>query len=505
MPFRSLVKSTLLLGSSSAASTLVGIFRVKALALLVGPAGVGLLGTLAGIASVGTTLAALGSDTSATRQLALAKDDTGAVARLRTALLGIAVLHGLVSLIAFYAGRTQISQLVFGSEAYAFEVGLLGIAVALSLAAGLQIAQLQGLGRVGDIARVSIASSVLGTVLGLLAVWHWGLGGLVPLVLAQPALAALFAYWYASKLFGTRPAHVRGKDFAADWGTIVSLGAAFMLSYVMLSLVPLAIRAIVIRELGLEAAGHFHASWTMSVIYAGFLLNAMSADYFPRLTALVSDKRSAISLINDQAQLGLAIGGMIMIVMLAGAPLFVPLLYSREFTPAVEIFEWQALGNLMKIAGWPVAFLSMARGRSVQFFLIEFAWSALLIVLVWFGLPHLGLAATGIAFTIACVVFLVLQTAVAYVTYGFIWERSAVLMMLAFALAGVLTLLAAQHSITLQLLVGGSFSLILGLSSLRFVCAKMGDQGRYAALAQRGFSRIGWPLPGAAPISIPER
>ncbi|MEZ5818107.1 MAG: hypothetical protein R3D44_13585 [Hyphomicrobiaceae bacterium] len=500
MSFKSLVRSTVLLGSTTAATTLVSILRVKALALMVGPAGLGLLGVLAGIASAGTTIAALGSDTSGTRQIALSREDAAAFARVRRMLALVAALHGLVSVIAIWFLRHNLAAWMLGNAAYADEIGLVGIAVALSLVAGLQIAQLQGLGRVTDIARINLQASALGTVLGLSAVWSLGLGGIVLLVLAQPAIAAVLALRRTASLSPAKAPALSARMLIVDWARAIAHGVPYMLSFLMLALVPLAIRALVIRELGIEAAGHFHAAWTMSVIYVGFLLNAMSADYFPRLTALVGNQPAATQLINDQVRLGLAIGGVAMIVILAGAPVLVPLLYSRAFSPTVEIVELQAFGNLMKIAGWPIAFLAMARGRAMQFFLVELAWSLLLLLLVWLGLPHLGLAATGAAFAVACLFFLTLQVTLAYLTFGFVLERGAMLMLLVFAMAGVITLIAARHSALLQAMTGGLLAVILGLASLRFILARIDDDGRIAAVVRKAFATLGWPMPGPAPI-----
>ncbi len=500
MSFNSLVKSTVLLGSSTAVTTLIGILRVKALAILLGPAGVGLLGALASLASAGTSLAALGSDTSGTRRLALERGDPQAVARVRQALLFVAIVHGALAIAAFFAIRGPLSTWLLGGQDYAFEVGLLGIAVALSLLAGLQIAQLQGLGRVRDIARINILSSAIGTVLGLAAIWTWGLSGLILLILAQPALAALLALCETGPLARDDLDSGAGRRrLYADWRLIVVQGAPYMLSFVMLALVPLAIRAIVIADLGLAAAGHFHAAWTMSVIYIGFLLSAMSADYFPRLTALGSDSTAANELVNDQAELGLAIGGVVLILMLASAPMLVPLLYSTAFQPAVEIVQWQAFGNLMKIAGWPVAFMAMARGRAVQFFLVELTWSLLLLALVWIGLPYFGLAATGMAFAGACCGFLVLQTVVASVAFGFVWERRVLYSLATFAGAGLLVLLASRHSVWLQAATGGVLAALLGLSSLRLILERTHGGGRIAAVIRSSLGRLGWPLPGLTP------
>jgi O-antigen/teichoic acid export membrane protein len=500
MALKSLIRSTLLIGSSSMATTLVAILRVKALALMLGPAGLGLLGVLAGLASAGTTLAALGSDTSGTRRIALDRNDAAALARVRRVLALIAVVHGLLAAAVFWWLREPIATWALGSSAYADEVATVGIAVALSLTAGLQIAQLQGLARVGDIARINILASLGSTLVGLLAVWQWGMGGIIVLVLAQPAVAALLATHRMATTGGIGSGQFRDglRVVIQDWGSAVAQGAPYMLSFLMLTLVPLAIRALLVRDLGFEAAGHFHAAWTMSVIYIGFLLNAMSADYFPRLTALVSDPKAASTLVNDQMQLGLAFGGVALLVILAGAPILVPLLYSSAFAPAVEIVELQAFGNLMKIAGWPIAFLAMARGRSMQFLLVELAWSSLLLGLVWIWLPHLGLTATGAAFAVACAAFLLMQTIAAYATYGFVLERRTLQMLASFAAASSVTLFAARHSMALQLVTGCGFAVLLGLTSVRAILARIEGDGRLVAKARSAFAAVGWPMPRSA-------
>lgn len=504
MSFRSLARSTLLLGSSSAATAIIGILRVKAVSLLVGPAGLGLLGTLGAIASAGTTLAALGCDTSGMRRLAAERHDPAAAWRLRQALLLVAVVHGAVVLAAMACLSEPLSRLILGSEAFARDVGLAGVAVALSLFAGLQIAQIQGLGRVRDLARINILASLIGSLFGVAAVWQLGPPGLIILVLAQPAAAVLLATQAARSALAPAPERVR-PDLAAlgaDWRRLVVEGAPYMVSFLLVALVPLAIRALLIGELGMEAAGHFHAAWTLSVLYIGVLLNPMTADFFPRLAAAVGDRRAAAALINDQAQLGLAIGGVAVLALLAGAPLLVPLLYSGAFAPAVGIVEWLALGNLMKIAMWPIGFLAMARGRSLQFLAIEIVWNGLFLALAWLLLPVWGLAAAGIAFAVASLVSLCIQTVVGARTYGFAWSAPTLRLLLAQALAGALILAAARHSEGLQMIAGAVLVPLLGVASLRLVCSRIGGEGPIAGLAATLFNRIGWPLSAGPSSSV---
>ena len=65
--------------------------------------------------------------------------------------------------------------------------------------------------------------------------------------------------------------------------------------------------------------------------YVGFLLGAMAADYYPRLTEVIHDKVAAVRLMNDQAQLGLAIGGPVLLLLIGLAPWVIILFYSKEF------------------------------------------------------------------------------------------------------------------------------------------------------------------------------
>lgn len=494
MSLKSLVRSTVVLGSTSLASTAIGILRVKILALLIGPSGMGLLGALAGIASVGTILAASGSDTAGTRQLALGRNDPERIGSLRLSLLLIAAVHGLAAMGAIYLMREEIAQWVFGDAAYAATVGWLGFGVLLSLLAGLQITQLQGLGRVGDVARVTILASMAGSIAGVAAVCIFGIEALILVVLAQPAASVAAAAWFTSRLPGVALDRQSFAEAGSLWRGLVTHGTPYMLSFLMLTAVPLIIRALVIQTDGLPAAGHFHASWTISLLYIGFLMSAMSADFFPRLTGVAEDRVAANSLINQQTQLCLSIGGPIILVMLAGAPWFVPLLYSSAFAPAVPLLEWQSIGNILKIAAWPLTFLAMARGRPLQYLLIEALWSCVFLALAWHTFAG-DLVVIGQAFTAAAAVYILSLTLVNRLSSGFRWEPLTLLLLAATIAGAVATLAAAQHSPYLQAGIGTMTALGLGLAGIRLLLRKLGTGGgRRVDQARALFARAGWPV-----------
>ena len=59
---------------------------------------------------------------------------------------------------------------------------------------------------------------------------------------------------------------------------------------------------------GVEAAGLFQAAWTVGGLYVGFVLQAMGADFYPRLVAAADDDASCNRLVNEQAQVSVLLG-----------------------------------------------------------------------------------------------------------------------------------------------------------------------------------------------------
>ena len=168
---------------------------------------------------------------------------------------------------------------------------------------------MQGLRKIGDLGRVTVFGDFVGTLAGLAAVWLQGENGLIWFILVQPLAGVLIALHYTRRL--PKPTAVRLSLFETwnVWKPMAKLGAAFMLGGLATAATLLLVRGHISQELGLDAAGYFAAAWGITMTYVGFLLGAMGADYYPRLTEVIHDKVAAVQLMNDQAQLGLAISG----------------------------------------------------------------------------------------------------------------------------------------------------------------------------------------------------
>lgn len=444
-PTGGLLRAMMVTGSSNVVRVLLAIVRVKVLAVLLGPSGVGLLGIYNSLVTTVSTIADLGLASSGVRSIAAAQGAPETLARVRRVLLLAGALQGVVGMVFVWALRVPLARWLTGSEAYAAPVGLMGIAVALTLIGGAQSALLRGLRKLGDLARTSIAGAALCTATGLWAVWYLGDSGLVWFVLVQPASTFVVATYYVRRLPKPEASISTAKLFWEAWRPMAKLGAVFMLAGLGSTATLLWTRSYITHALGLEQAGLFAAVWGITIQYIGILLTAMAGDYYPRLSEVMGDSKVMSALVNAQAQLALALGGPVLLLMFGLAPWLLHLLYSAEFADAAVVLQLQTVGNLFKLASWPLSFVLVAAARSRTFLLLELSWNAAFAGLLQLLLPLYGLTAAGMAFLGAYVLYFFLAHIGARHTIGFrysLWCRRIVyVQLIAGALAVPLFLL----------------------------------------------------------------
>ena len=310
-----ILKSSAVIGGSSVVNIGLGIVRTKVMALLLGPAGVGLLGVYSSIADLARTVAGMGINSSGVRQIAEAvgTGDTGRVARTVTTLRRVALLLGLLGALLLVAICLPISQMSFGDNRHAGAIGCLSLVVLLGSVSGGQLALLQGVRRIGDLARASVWGGVFGTLSSILVVCFYARAGdagrgIVPSLVCVAAMGIAVSWWYSRKVQIERVA-MKWADISAEVSELLKLGFVFMATGFMALGVGYLVRIIVLRKLGEDAAGFYQSAWTLGGLYVGFILQAMGTDFFPRLTAVAQDNSQCNRMVNEQAEVGLPMAG----------------------------------------------------------------------------------------------------------------------------------------------------------------------------------------------------
>src|SRR5882757_1952584 len=420
-----IVKSSALVGGSSVLNIAIGIVRTKVMAVLLGPAGFGLFGLYGSITTLTQTLAGMGINSSGVRQIAEAagSDNSERIAQIAVVLRRISILLGLLGAVLLVIFSRQVSLVTFGTTQRTASVCLLSLAVLFQLVSAGQGALIQGMRRIADLAKMNVISAFSGLIISIPVVYFFREKGIVPSLVGVAATMILTSWWFSRKIcIQNLPMSVSqvGHEAAA----LLKLGTAFMVSGLMATGVAYVVRVILLQKVGFAATGIYQSAWVLGGLYVGFILQAMGADFYPRLSAVARDNKQCNRLVNEQALVGLLLAGPGVIATLTFAPLVIALFYSAKFGAAVSVLRWVCLGATLQVVTWPMGFIILAKARQDFFLLSELVWAFIAVGLAWSCVASFGLNGAGIAFFLSYIVHAALVYPIVRHLSGFRWSST---------------------------------------------------------------------------------
>lgn len=420
-----ILKSSALIGSSSMLNIAIGIVRTKAMAMLLGPSGVGLLGLYGSITELTISIAGMGINSSGVRQIAEAagSGDTERIARTAAVLRRISILLGVLGAVFLIGFSGPVSALTFGSDQHATAVALLSIAVFFSLVSAGQGALIQGMRRISDLAKMGVLGSLFGTLISIPTVYFLREEGVVISLVLVAAMTVLTSWWYSRKIPIQMPS-ISASQVRQEAAALLKLGFAFMASGLLMAGAAYAVRLIIVRKAGFDAAGLYQSAWALGGLYIGFILQAMGTDFYPRLAAIAKDNTECNRVVNEQAHVSMLLAGPGMIATLTFAPLVITLFYTPKFEGAVEILRWLCLGMTLRVISWPMGFIIVAKNVQNLLIFSELAWTVVYLGLAWVCVSSFNLKGAGIAFFGSYVFHVLMIYAIVRRLSGFRWSAA---------------------------------------------------------------------------------
>jgi PST family polysaccharide transporter len=300
------------------------------------------------------------------------------------------------------------------------------------------------------------------------------------------AAVQLAASWHFARRVPVPVVAVSWRESFDLAGGLVRLGLVFMWSGLVGSLVAYLTRALITQQLSLEAVGIFGAAFALSGIFINFVLGAMGADYYPRLTAVASDRNAVNRLVNEQTEIGLLLAVPGLLATLSLAPWIIRLFYTGAFLPAADLLQWFVLGCLGQVLSWPLGFVMLALGKGQWFFITETSANILHLGLIGLGLWALGLEGVALAFFMLYLAYTAGVYAVARHLTGFAWSAAT------WRLLGWLLPLVAVTFVAARLLplwpatvFGGVATVVVSVLCLRGLVERIGAEHRIVRAACR--------------------
>lgn len=167
------------------------------------------------------------------------------------------------------------------------------------------------------------------------------------------------------------------------------------------------------NDVGLYSAGS-----AIMTTYFGVVINALSTDYFPRISAVNHNNKCIEDELNKQSIVSMLLCGPLFVLFIVLLPLFVKILYTEEFLPAVDFVKYGVIGTMITIVSNQVDMILVAKFRVKIFFTVSVIYRCLQIVINILLYRYWGLIGTGISLAIMGCLHLLIMVVIVYKLYN---------------------------------------------------------------------------------------
>ncbi len=413
------LKYTGMFGGVQVLVTLIGLVRNKFMALLLGTAGVGFNALFVSMQNFASQCTNLGISFGAVPKLSEyyeEQQEEQLEYHIQVIRLWSMIAAGLGFLFCV-AVSPLMNDLSFTWGNHTLHYAMLGVSVAMLTLTGGETAVLKATRRLGALAKIQIYTAIISVLVSIPLYYYYGHSGVIPVIVSMAAVTMVATMRYSYRSYPLR-LQWTGSVLKSGAG-MIRLGVAFVLAAAVGSASEMFIRAFLNVEGGLGDVGLYNAGFMLTITYAGMVFSSMEQDYFPRLSAVSKDVEKTNETVNKQMEVSLLLLSPMLVALLTALPVLVPLLFSNEFLPVVEMAQVAVLAMYFKVLNLPVAYITLARSKSLAYLLLETTYFVVLVVGVMAGFRMWGIWGTGLAVVIAHIAELMTVGGYAYWQFNY--------------------------------------------------------------------------------------
>lgn len=392
-----ILKYTGLLGGIQGLGIAVSLVRNKLVAVLLGPEGMGLISLFNSTIKLISDSTNLGISVSSVRNLSEAyeKGDEDKLRRLVLVARSWGLLTALAGVLIFMLAGPLLNKGTFSWGDHTMHYILLSPVVGMMAITGVEMAILKSTGKLGSLAMISIYNMIASLVISIPLFYLYGMSGIVPSIVLFTFVQMITTLAYSYRLFPLKFSFRR--DILGEGLGMVWLGIAFVAAGIFGSGADFIIRSYLNNVASLEMVGFYNTGYMITMVYGGMVFTAMESDFFPRLSAVNSDVTACNQTVNRQIEVSLLLVSPMLVALIVGLPILIPLLFSGRFLPVVPLVQLMVLALYFRAVKLPISYLTLAKGDSRSFLLLEAVYSIMIVPAVIVAFNTWGLIGTGVA------------------------------------------------------------------------------------------------------------
>jgi hypothetical protein len=452
-----ILKYTSIFGGVQGLVILIGMVRNKLIALLLGPQGMGLMALFNSTVRLISDTTGLGLGMSAVRELSRLYDEEhheelkSRIELIRswsliTACLGFVLCVVLSPLINHYT---------FSWGNHTLHFMLLAPIIALTALSAGELSILKATRKLRRLAEISIYGVLCALATSVPLYYIFGESAIVPSLIIIALSQFIITITYSFHYYPYR-VHFDSDTFS-EAKPMLRLGISFLGAGIMGSGSDFIVRSFLNYEGSLDDVGLYNAGYMITMTYAGVIFSAMETDYFPRLSSVNNKVEERNLLVNRQLEVSLLLISPLLILLMSTLPIALPLLYSDAFLAVLPMVKVAIFAMFMRSLELPVAYITLSRGDSKAFFLLETTYYLLFIMMFWLGYKYAYLFGIGLGLVVTGLLFNTILYAFAYQKYSFcISKRMLLYLAIQLSLAGLVYFVSSNSNTLLSWSIQGA-------------------------------------------------
>jgi PST family polysaccharide transporter len=301
---------------------------------------------------------------------------------------------------------SKLSAIILKSDEYSSVFVLFGFTIVLFALNTLFMSILNGQKEIQKYVIVNIASSLFSLVITSLLIVNLGLIGALYAMVANQSVIFFVTLVFVLKSPWFNMNHFKK---GIDKESLIKLSKFSLMAITTALTIPLShliIRNYIGENLGWDSAGYWQGIWYISSMYLMIVTTSLSVYYLPRLSEIKDNDELKKEIFN-----GYKIIMPIVIISAFGIYLsrefVVNIAFTDKFIPMLELFRWQLIGDILKIASWLLGMLMLAKAMAKIFIITEILFSFSFVILSLLFINRFGLVGITYAFSLNYLILLV--------------------------------------------------------------------------------------------------
>ena len=425
--YKHILKATSIFGGVQFFNVIISVAKSKIVAVLLGTSGVGILGILTSTLNLVLGISRMGLDFSLVKEISASKVkiDKREVFNKIAITKRLTWLTGLLGAFIILVISPLLSKIAFGNKDFTIYFIIISAAVFFNQITLGNMAILQGFNQLKKIAKSIILASFFALVFAAIIYYLFGQSGIPWVIVVTSVTAFLFSKYYASSInidtskISFRAAIFEGKSML-KLGFVLSLGtlASLLNGYL--------VQIFITNQAGVEKVGLYNAGFVLINSYVLLFFNALSKDFFPRLSEISSDNNLVKKMVNKQAITTLLLLTPIVVIFLVFKSFIVQLLYTEAFLPILGMISFGIVATIFKAVSWIMGFVIIAKNDSKLYVKVEVISNLVLFLMVVVGYHFYGITGAGLSYLVYYILYAILIKFVVGKYYQFKFEKDLI-------------------------------------------------------------------------------